>query len=350
MGTQYSHISLAERAVIQALKRTGKKEREIGRFLGRDHRTIGRELARNRSAGEEYDAEKAEARAQARQCDQRRRAPLKNHEIFLFVRKLLKEMNWSPEIIAASVSRNLPGESITAETIYAYIYGKGRKYRLWEHLPRKQKKRRKKGGRNVHGEKKVSRIPGAVSIEELSRKANTRNQAGHWETDLMEGPRGSGGALMVCIERTTRYAMLTLVTDKKAETVQKALQKRLKKVQSFQTSRKPIVRSITSDNGSENVMHREVAEELNAKWYFCHPYHSWEKGSVENMIGRIRRYIPKGTSLSKYTPEQIQWLEDVVNNTPRECIGWRTPNEAIAEVLNSYKFTPPTLHKWGTST
>jgi IS30 family transposase len=73
--------------------------------------------------------------------------------------------------------------------------------------------------------------------------------------------------------------------------------------------------------------------------YFCHPYHSWEKGTVENTIRRIRRYIPKGTPLHQYAKEQIHWLEDKLNNTPRKCLGWRTLNEAMKEVLNSYKFS-----------
>ena len=94
--------------------------------------------------------------------------------------------------------------------------------------------------------------------------------------------------------------------------------------------------------------------------YFCHPYHSWEKGSVENMIGRVRRYIPKGTNLYKYSTEQIQWLENTLNNTPRKCLNYQTPNEVMQQEANKYKFRrymknkeaqtqSLEVNRWGTS-
>lgn len=339
MARTYVQLSLTERIEIYRLWKGGHSLRAIAREVSRDVGTISRELKRNRTYyTKEYKPITAHTLCEERQRDQRTHAPLKNHLVFLYVREKIREEGMSPEAIAGRLALENPGESITPETIYRYIYGKGKKYKLWEHLPRKQKKRRKKTGRDVHGEKKQSRIPGAVSIEERSRKANSRTQAGHWETDLMEGRRGNSGALSVTVERKTRYTILAPLANKKAETLQKALQNRLQTVQSLQTTRKPIIRSITSDNGSENVRHREIAGCLNAKWYFCHPYHSWEKGTVENTIGRIRRYIPKGTPLHQYTPEQIQWLENKLNNTPRKCLGWKTPNEAMADVLNSYKW------------
>lgn len=120
--------------------------------------------------------------------------------------------------------------------------------------------------------------------------------------------------------------------------MQKALQNRMKNVQSLQKSRKLIVRSITSDNGIENMRHKGISEELKADWFFCRPYHSWEKNSVENMIGRIRWCIPKKTSLREYTNEQITWIEDKLNNTPRKYLGWQTPNEVFSQTVNYYKF------------
>ena len=349
MGKAYTQLTLAEREQMYALREQGRSYREIGKQLGRTHQTISREYQRNRKAGEGYLPCNAQKSAIVRQKDQRTHAPLKNHLVFLYVREKLREEGMSPEAIAGRLQVEHPGQSISPETIYGYIYGKGKKYQLWEYLPRKQKKRKKKSGRNVQSEKKKSRIPGAVSIEERGRKANARTQAGHWETDLMEGRRGCAGALSVTVERKTRYTILAPLSNKRAETLQNALQKRLQTVQSLETTRKPIIRSITSDNGSENVKHREIAGYLNANWYFCHPYHSWEKGTVENTIGRIRRYIPKGTPLHQYTREQIQWLENRLNNTPRKCLGWKTPNEAMADVLNRYKFIPLKSNKWCTS-
>lgn len=339
MGRTFQQLSLEERERMYALREQGMSFRKIGIAVERDHRTVAREYRRNRHAGQEYVPCKAEEQVLVRQREQRTHAPLKNHFIFMYVRHKLREEGLSPEAIAGRLQLEHPGHSISPETIYGYIYGKGKKYQLWQHLTRRQKKRRMKTGRDVHANKPHSRIPGAVSIEKRSTKANNRSQAGNWETDLMEGRRGYQGALSVTVERKTRYVILAPIQNKKAETMQKALQKRLKNVQSWERSRNPIVRSITSDNGSENVRHRQLSQTLKADWYFCHPYHSWEKGTVENTIGRIRRYIPKGTPLHEYTKEQIQWLENKMNNTPRKCLGWKTPNEAMKEVLNSYKFS-----------
>ena len=191
------------------------------------------------------------------------------------------------------------------ETIYQYIYSKGKEFKLWRYLPEK-KKRKKIGKRKIQKAFKSTKIPDARSIDERAIKVLYRRQIGHFETDLMEGTRKEKTVLNVEIERKTRYVMLTKLQNKKAKTKSEVMQKRLKMIQSLSRSRRPLVKTITSDNGSENTLHKEIELNLNAKVYFAHAYHSWEKGSVENMIKRIRRYIPKGEKISKYTKQQIQ--------------------------------------------
>lgn len=337
MGKQYKQLTLEERERIYALKEQGKSYRAIGAILRRNHRTIAREYKRNRHKGQEYIPCKAHKISKKRAIRQRTKAPLKNQEVFLYVRDKLQEQ-WSPETIAGRIQRDIPHQSISHETIYRYIYGKGKRYNLQRYLVRTHKRRRKKTGRTVQKIQRHSRIPGAVSIDTRPTKANNRSQTGHFETDLMEGTKSTKTALSVTVDRKTRYTILSKVKDKTAISKQNTLHIKLKTVQSLKKSNKPIVRSITQDNGSENANHIHISKALGVDMYFCHPYASWEKGSVENMIGRIRRYIPKGTSIQNYSSLQIQWIENKLNNTPRKCLGYLTPNEVMDKEANSYKF------------
>ena len=287
MGSQYKQLTLEERERIYALKEQGKSSRKVAKTLGRNHRTIAREWKRNRYAGQEYIPCKAQDMSSKRAVNQRTKAPLKNPQVFLYVRQKLRDKHWSPEAISGRLQVDIPGESITQETIYQYIYGKGKKYKLHKYLTKSHKKRRIKTGRGVRKEQAHSRIPNAVSIDKRPTKANNRAQVGHFETDLMEGIRSTKTALSVTVDRKTRYAIISKVKDKTAKNKQKVLQITLKTIQSLKRVGKPIVRSITTDNGSENTNHQELSQELKVPIYFCHPYHSWEKGSVENMIGRV---------------------------------------------------------------
>jgi IS30 family transposase len=338
MGAQYTQLTLEERERIYGLKEQGKSFREIAKVLDRNHRTVAREYKRNRYAGQEYIPCKAEKISVNRGVQQRSKAPLKNVETFLYVREKLRVEQWSPERIAGRITIDHPYLSICQETIYQYIYGRGKKYKLEKYLRKRHKRRREKTGRSAQREKSSSRIPDAVMIDKRITKANNRTQVGHFETDLMEGSRGTKTALSVTVERKTRYTIISKVSNKQAHIKEKVLTKRLQTLQSLSKSNKPIVRSITSDNGSENTNHKQVSQTLGVAMYFCHPYHSWEKGSVENRIGFIRQYIPKGTGIHHYSEKQIQWLENKLNNTPMKCLGFLTPTEALLKEVNRYKF------------
>ena len=335
--TKYKHLSLEERVEIYSLKEQKYSYRKIAERIDRDVGTISRELRRNRIYQyKQYKPTKAHEMYWKRAISQRTKAPLKNPTVYLYVRTKLRN-DWSPEQIAGRIVRDLPGENISPETIYQYIYGKGKEYKLWRYLPKSHKKRRSKTGRKVRS-KKQSRIPNAVSIDKRANKVKTRRQAGHFETDLMEGTRKSKTVVSVEVERKTRYTLLTKLRNKKAEIKSKKVTKKLKMIKSLSKTRKPVVKTITSDNGSENTRHEEISKELEIKYYFCHPYHSWEKGTVENTIGRVRRYIPKGSNLLYITEEHLQWLENKLNNTPRKCLDYLTPNEAMERETNKYKF------------
>lgn len=350
---EYKHLSLEERERFFALKEQGKSYRQIALVLGRSHTSLIREIRRNRNRNtEEYIPCKAHGRFEKRANKQRTKAPLKNVAIYCYVRDKLKE-GISPELIAGRINIDYPGTKIHFETIYRYIYGKGKEFKLWQYLDRSHRKRREKTGRKTGPGKKSIRIPGAVSIEYRAQKVNKRNQIGHFETDLIEGNRKDTAVISINIERKTRHITLSKLENKKAKNKLKSMTERLKMIQSLSKHKRPLVKTVTYDNGSENVIHIDVTGQLGVLGYFCHAYHSWEKGTVENRIIQVRKYIPKGECISKYSDEQIQWIENKINDRPMKCLRFRTPNEMMEMEANKYKFRSykkSLRTKWCTST
>lgn len=331
---KYQHLSLEEREKLYALKSQEVSLREIGRILDRSDATIGRELKRNKTGIGKRSNEylifrylpcKANLKAIKRGVKQRTKAPLKETLIWLFVREHLREpFNWTPEEISGRLPKVYPGKSICAESIYQYIYSKkARTCRLWELLPCGRKKRMRKGGRSVQ---RASKIPNAVSIDQRPGIVDLRTRIGDWETDNVIGKQTDKTALSVTVERLTRLTILSLA-GKSADSKTENLIKRLVKFPN--TARL----TLTADNGAENNNHQELKQSLGLDVYFCHAYHSWEKGTVENTNGKIRRFIPKGLSLDNLTEEQIRELEYRLNSTPRKCLQYLTPYEKMLEVI-----------------
>ncbi len=323
---KYKHLSLEEREKYYALKEQGLSLREIGRRLSRSHSTFVREK-RNAKYGTVYIPCKAQGKADKRGVKQRTKAPLKEPLIFLYVREHLRApYYWTPEQISGRLKLDYPEKSITPETIYSYIYTrKNRRYKLWEYLTFARKKRMKKGGRTVHRE---SRIKGAVSIDLRPEEVNSRNTPGHFETDNLGGKTTDKTALSVTAERLARLVLLSKLKNRSANVKSQVLIKRL------QPFPQKIMKTITEDNGLENTNHEQVADALKVDIYFCHSYHSWEKGTVENTNLRIRRFIPKGTSIDTISEKKIKQIEVIMNSTPRKCLGYLTPYERMEQLQN----------------
>jgi len=333
----YKHLSLQEREILAVWQGQEVSQREIARRLGRNQSSLSRELRRNIGgsgsrthemfAGE-YVPCIAQRKADRKSHKQRSKAPLKNTKVLSFVLKHLTEDGWSPQTIAAMLKIKYPDESITKETIYRYIYTKKFKARGIFAQPQKplssflilsRKKRMKLNGRRVQ---RYGKIPGSISIERRPRYIERRKQVGHWETDNVIGKVTDKTALSVTVERVTRYTILSL-TDRSAKQKAEYLTQRLLELPNHAR------RTITTDNGKENYYHQKISDELAVKFFFCHTYASWEKGTVENMNGWIRRYIPKGKSLDTLTTEQIKALEEKLNNTPRKCLNYLTPSQQM---------------------
>jgi IS30 family transposase len=329
----YSQLCLEEREKLFAWNAQGISLREIGRRLDRSDTTIGRELKRNQlltrgleKASGVYIPCRAQEKADKRSVTQRSQASWKGPEVLIYVKDHL-ERGWSPETIAGRLSIDHPELHIVHETIYRMVYEKqNKKHKLWQYLTVKRKTRMKKGGRTIHRE---GRIPEAVSIDLRPKHIEKRKQIGHWETDNVIGKISDDSALSVSVERKTRLTIMSKLTSKKADEKLKVLFTR------FSVLPEHLRRTMTTDNGKENTRHIEITNQLSMPVYFCHAYHSWEKGTVENMNGRIRRYIPKGISMDPISEQTIQHIEWQLNTTPRKCLNWKTPLEALEEILHT---------------
>lgn len=326
----YKQLSLLERERLFGLRKEGKSLRAIGRLLKRSHSSLVRELKRNsmrigRAPTDVYIPCKAQGKAEKRIITQRSQASWKGSEVYLYVRTHLKEDQWSPEQIAGRLSIDHPKLSICHETIYQAIYAReNTKEKLWQYLTVRRQKRMKKGGRSVH---KESRIPEAVSIDKRSKIVEKRKQIGHWETDNMIGKQTDKTALSVTVERKIKVTLLSKLTAKTADEKTKKLFTKMSVLPDT------LRRTMTADNGAENTNHKEITQSLDMLVYFCHAYHSWERGTVENTNGRIRRFIPKGISMDSIDEKTIQIIEWKLNNTPRKCLGFRTPYEKLQDYL-----------------
>ena len=146
----------------------------------------------------------------------------------------------------------------------------------------------------------------------------------------MVSSRKGKGALLTMAERVSRYTIIAKLDEKTSSQTNLAL--------SFALSKYPkgLVKSTTYDNGLEFAGHKEVNNVINMTSYFCEPYHSWEKGTIENRNGVIRYYFPKGTDFSKITEEQIKYVQDKINNRPMKLLGFRTPKEVHDEMISKY--------------
>jgi len=320
MGKKHSKLSAFEREKIVIFLSQGFSKRAIARLLNRSDSTIRDEIKRNHFKGC-YIAVRAQSFTQKRIVSSRKRHPLKNKSVYKYVMKKLR-WGWSPEQICGRLKLKHPDNEfwhIHHETIYRYIYAKENKKKiLWEYLPRKQKKRRRKYGRKVD---KV-RIPDRVSIHMRPSEVENRDVFGHWEGDSIVGKNHIGG-IHTEVERKTRFLQAIFLDNLTAnETV-------LAQRQMFANLPAKAKKSTTVDNGKEFTNHKQF--ELSV--LFCDTYASWQKATNENTNGLIRRYLPKKTDFRKYNQTDLDEIVFEINNRPRKCLGYYTPREAFEKEL-----------------
>ena len=293
----------------------------IGRTLGRNRSTIGRELARNGGEKQEYCAERAQNRYHEMRKDCVRTKSLDYPPLR---RYLFEEGSraWSPEQVAGRLRLEYPHDSrmhVSPETIYRAIYsddGLGRV--LIPQLRQARKKRRMKGmGKNARN---PIALQNRVSIEKRPEVVQQRARYGDWEGDTVIGGN-QRGVIATLVERKSLFLRAAHVDSKNADDVAQAITEALIDL--------PLhcLKTITFDNGTEFARHEDIARMLGIDVYFAHPYASNERARNENTNGLLRQYLPKGTSFENLTYRQLDTIVYELNNRPRKSLGYRTPQE-----------------------
>ena len=326
-------LTLAEREEIAILHAQKLSKAEIGRRLGRPRCTIGRELARNSQRGrpDRYRATSAQAQTEARA---RRPKPAKlagNRALRGYVQDQLSGPHrYSPEQIARRLRVDFPDDEsmrVSHETIYQSLYVQGRGalrreltacLRTGRAVRKPHRRAEARGRRQIPPELMISARPAEVADRAVS---------GHWEGDLIIG-KNSGSAVGTLVERSTRFVMLLHLPGRHgAEEVRDAM------AATITTLPEALRRSLTWDQGSEMALHREISFATGLDIYFCDPASPWQRGSNENTNGLLRQYLPKGTDLSQHDAAALADIAFGLNGRPRKTLNWKTPAEAMAELL-----------------
>lgn len=310
----YHQLSEHERYTTTSLLISRRSQAEIARILGRSRSTISRELRRNRSTHDgKYRAEVAHSYATARRRRERRGWQFSPQQLNLVARRV--EKDWSPQ----QVSERLKLEGIlliSHQTIYHFIvWDKKRGGSLHTHLRSAGKQRRKRHGSTdsrgiLQGKRHISERPAEVE---------TRQTIGHWEGDTMIG-RDRYHCILTFVERRSGYAIIRKMRCRTAAEVVAAAAPAIKAhLSRFKTA--------TLDNGTEFHDYKKLEQLFSVRFYFATPYHSWERGSNENLNGLIRQYLPRGCCMSELTQAQCDWIAHQLNCRPRKRLGFKSPQE-----------------------
>jgi IS30 family transposase len=326
MGNRYGQLSIEERCEIARLQATGASIREIASSLDRAPSTIARELMRNSGTQGLYQAGYAEEQNRARRWSGSKLD--RNERLRERVLGLLR-LKWSPEAVAARLNRESHEQVISYETIYRFIYAqiaRTKNYRWRHYLPRAKSRR---GRYPTKGRSPASFIALRCPISERPVAVADRHSPGHWEADLMCFSK-YGQVLLFLHERHTRLLLAIRPPTKEAEFIAQAIKEMLQPLPWAWRQ------TVTFDNGTEFAYHHEL-HDMNTETYFCDAHAPWQKGGVENAIGRMRRLLPRKTDLATITDEHFAQLIRLYNNTPRKCLDYRTPAEVFWEKLLHFK-------------
>lgn len=308
------------------MKKSGHGVRGIARTLGRGIATISDELKRNKVKGT-YDARKAEHKAYVRRKYSKQQClkVVNDSDLRTYVEEKLRE-EWSPELIAGrikKIDRHLP--RVSPKAIYAFVYSVyGRPFEKLLY----SKAIKKKGGPK-RGAKAI--MDGRTSIENRPKRVEKRKEFGHVEGDFIESGRDGTGSLLVLVERKTRYPFVVHCMDRTAAAVNKQIFNLLQSVP---------LKSITLDNDVSFKKHHALSELIETTVFFCHPYTSSEKGTVENRNRVVRRTLPKRTDMSQVSEEMIRLIQTKMRNRPMKCLGYRTPQEVWDAEIRKQKSAP----------
>jgi IS30 family transposase len=322
------YLSVREREEIAVGLAAGQSVRAIAARLGRAASTVSREVRRNSLGRRRYRALAAQGQAQHRAARPKPAKLAQNAVLRAWVQDKL-EQRWSPGQISVMLRREFPddpGMRVSHETIYQSIYVQGRGALRRELAACLRTGRALRKPRRKEGERR-GKIPGMVMISERPAEARDRAVPGHWEGDLIIGA-ANRSAIGTLVERSTRFVMLLHLPDGYGpERVAAAMTQAMGRLPDA------IRRSLTWDQGKEMAGHAQIAVAADLDIYFCDPHSPWQRGTNENTNGLLRQYFPKGTDLAAHSREHLQAVADELNSRPRKTLGWKTPAQALDEVL-----------------
>lgn len=307
----YNQLTQEQRYQIYALKKTGHTRTEIAEVIGVHKSTVSRELRRNRG-GRGYRPQQAQ-----KQALERRRKPVLriSAKTWVVVEKLLRQ-EWSPEQISGRLWKEQK-LGISHEWIYQHVLANKRAGGdLYKYLRCQKQRRKRYGTYNRRG-----KLLNCRSIEERPAIVNHRKRLGDWEVDTMFG-KDHKQAFVTLTERKSRFTLLGKVTQRSAQMVQDQICRLLLPV-------KDKVHTLTSDHGKEFAYHEQIAQLLQLKYYFAHPYAAWERGTNENTNGLLRQYFPKKHDLQQVSHKDTEHAMSRLNFRPRKSLHFKTPFEVF---------------------
>jgi len=328
MQRTYSHIDLDERRKIARWRMANISVETIAEKLGRHRSTIFRELKRNQFNDDEikdltgYYCTVADQKARERRSRQRKLIR------FAHLRQSVVDRishGWSPQQIAGRMRLERHPISVSHETIYQFVYSaEGRKDGLWKHLPERRTKRRPRHARRRHGR----HFSPELSILHRPDVVAKRKQFGHWECDLIQFRKKFGKANVTSlVERVSRFTVLLRNNDRQSRAVMNGL------ITVLQPLPRIARRSITFDRGTEFTEWAYLQAGIGSQTWFCDPQSPWQKGTVENTNRRTRRWLPRDIDPLAITDRDLTFICSRLNNTPRKCLGYKTPAEIFRQKL-----------------
>jgi IS30 family transposase len=326
MGTRYRQLSIEDRCRIAGLQAQGHSIRQIATDLDRAPSTIAREIRRNTGRRIGYKPAYADEQTRARRW---KGSKLERDQSFGQAVLDRLGQGWSPEQVAGRLARERHTPTISHETIYRFIYAQIARTKdySWRHyLPRAKSKR---GRRGVRGGSSASFIDGRTPLSQRPAEADDRQTPGHWEADLMMFAK-YGQAILTLHERTSRILLAARPDNKTANLIAELIQQLLRPIPA------QLRRTITFDNGTEFARHTRL-HSLGLQTFFCDTYAPWQKGGIENAIGRMRRLIPRKTDLATVSDRTFAELLNAYNATPRKCLDFQTPAELFLKHLLHFK-------------
>jgi IS30 family transposase len=323
MGRCYGQLSLEERVEIYRLHAGGRSQNHIASALNRAPSTINRELRRNSRPTKVWPGGYEPVRAQQlaerrRRWDVRFKLARQPHLRDRVGKSLA--MGHSPEQIAGRLALEHGRVIISHESIYRFIYHRTAQKDYWHQLLPRRKKTRGRYGRSRGNFIKQRR-----SIVERPAEVEGRGTPGHWEADFMLFAK-CGQGLLFLHERQTRFNIVHRPNDRKAAPTAQAIARQLRKLP------KAMRKTISFDNGNEFAEHYRLHQSLGLQTFFCDPHSPWQKGGVENSIGRLRRFLPRKADLNLVTAAHLRRHVHRLNNTPRKCLDFKTPAEAFSQL------------------